>query len=564
MEEKKVILEVLRGPDSGKTYMVEGDHVVVGRSKQCDIILTDESISRQHLDIRVDSEQRNSFKINDLGSRNGVYLNEKRITSSTVFSGEPIQIGETVFSLQYRSEESLDNFRFQQTDISVEGEETADTLIASLEIEKVKPFDYHLKKFDQENIEKRLEAIYKLGEIMTYPSELQEKLDTILLLVFNTIPADSGAIFLQDPVSGNLEPVSIRHSDFSIDTKKVKVSWTIIRKAINERIGLIASDALEDPRFDGAESVNIERFRSVLAVPIFFHERLWGIFFLNTSLQKGIFSQEDLEFLTDIANKTAILIEHEHLMKTHISREKMAEIGELVSGLSHYIKNILFAFGASQTLIDSALDDKDLSTVSSVWPVLKSNIALITDLVHDMLYFSKKRAPKRRVVHIHDIIEEILSLYSPIASEKRFEIVREFGENVPSSLIDPQSFHRVILNLMKNAFDAQKSNESNRIVIKTNYNEDSDGIVIKIADNGVGIPPQNVDRIFHYLFSTKGNEGTGIGLFITRKIVEDHGGKITVESVVDEGTTFTIFLPIHRLTAPDKEELFLDEYYPET
>jgi len=336
------------------------------------------------------------------------------------------------------------------------------------------------------------------------------------------------------------------------ETQKVKVSWTIIDKSIHDRIGILTTDALQDSRFGDSESVHKEKFRSVLTVPIFFHDTLWGVFFLNTSLERGIFTPDDLKFVTGIANETAVFIEYYNLLKSQITREKMAEVGELVAGLSHYIKNLMFGFTASQGVVEKAIKGRDLDLIESLWPIIKSTSDQISDLVNDMLYFSKERKQKRVEIQFHDIINDIVSLYRPIFLERKIDVELHLADDLPLCSIDQQSFYRVFLNLIKNAIDAVKDLGGGEITIETSAT--SDEVMCSIIDSGNGIPSQNIGKIFHYLFSTKGYEGTGIGLFVTKQIVEDHGGKISVSSELGQGTTFTIRVPIAQPDSSSENE----------
>jgi len=540
----KFCLKVLRGPDKGRKFLLENETAIVGRSRQCDVTLSDEAISRQHAQVSIADKEAKTFEIKDLKSRNGVYIYDTKVTSAVVNAEEYVHIGESTFVAHLLCDDDIEEFLKTPSTLAFDKEEeTEDNLIASIDVEKVKLFHFDTAKIDQENIERRLQTLYKIGEMSILPGSLSEKLEAILDIIYEVVPAESGCILVQNPVTGKLEAAAVKYGSLFRKDKSLKVSWTIIDKSIRERIGILATDALKDPRFDQAESVITGKFRSVMAVPLFFHDMLKGVIFLNTSIKNEPFSQEDLEFLTGIGNETAIVIEHNQLMNAQIAHEKRIEVGELVAGLSHYIKNVLFAFSAPQAIIDDALTRKDYESIDSVWPILKRNAGLISDLVKDMLYFSKDKKPEKKLVRLDDIIMEVVKLYKPIAKTKDIEFDLQLSEELPQVNIDPQSFHRIFLNLVKNALDATIEVKTGTITIGTCYEQESNVIEITVSDNGVGIAPQNTEKIFHYLFSTKGYEGTGIGLYVTKKIIEDHGGTITVTSEIGQGSTFTIRIP---------------------
>lgn len=544
-------LEITQGPDRGQRFPVRNAVLVVGRSKHCDISLTDEGISRQHLEISLSPDSPGKFLVKDLKSRNGVFIRKQKINQAALNCGEIVQIGETSLTVQYTPVDKPGDGQGSGRTISLEERDTADTMIASIGVEKVELIPIDLKTSPHDVIEQRLQALYRLGEILAAMSSLEDKLAAVLHLICEVLPVEDGCILTRERETQTLVPTVAESITSTGPSRKIRISWTIINKCIDERIGIVAADALQDPRFDGSESVNIEKLHSVLSVPLYFHNNLWGVIFLTTSMQRGVFTEEELKFLTGIANKVAIIIEHHRLMQTHIERVNLAEVGELVASLSHYIKNILFAFSSAQILLDEALTENDYATVRSVWPILKDNAGHISDLVKDMLYFSKDHKPQKQYLQLNAIIEEVASLYRPTIQERGITFETRLDPAIPGCTIDPKSFHRVVLNLLKNAVDAMPEGKAGAAIrIESRFLAAADTVRLIVADSGIGIPPQNLERIFHYLFSTKGYEGTGIGLFVVKKIVEEHGGTITVDSTVNVGTTFTITLPLQSDEGP--------------
>jgi len=134
------------------------------------------------------------------------------------------------------------------------------------------------------------------------------------------------------------------------------------------------------------------------------------------------------------------------------------------------------------------------------------------------------------------------------------EIVKELDPSLGEVLLDPKGFHRCLLNLISNAVDAClfDSSEGKKWVVKVKTIREPDGTVrFDVSDNGCGMDEEVKEKLFTTFFSTKEGRGTGLGLLIAQKIVQDHAGTITVESQLGKGSTFTIRLP-HRGTAPQE------------
>ncbi|MGH7179149.1 MAG: sensor histidine kinase, partial [Tepidisphaeraceae bacterium] len=147
-------------------------------------------------------------------------------------------------------------------------------------------------------------------------------------------------------------------------------------------------------------------------------------------------------------------------------------------------------------------------------------------------------------------ITECVELVAPVANEKGVMVVADVDKDHPAIPLDPDGLHQVLVNLLSNAIDAVEP-QKGLIRVVGKYDADNRQSVIEVIDNGAGIPQTLMPHLFELFHSTKGNRGTGLGLAVTRKIVEEHEGTITVKSAPGEGTTFTIKLPVYHETLSD-------------
>ena len=170
----------------------------------------------------------------------------------------------------------------------------------------------------------------------------------------------------------------------------------------------------------------------------------------------------------------------------------------------------------------------------------------IANLIADMLTYSKERQPEYKLCCFNKIVEDTLMTAQGKARDKKVELNSNLDPNIPNEVcIDPTGIYRVLLNLVLNGIDAIL-HDRGKILVDAKYDVDSDRIHISVSDNGCGIPQNIAARIFDPFFSTKGSGGTGLGLAVTQKIVKEHQGAISLKSVVNKGTTFTILLPAKR------------------
>ena len=164
----------------------------------------------------------------------------------------------------------------------------------------------------------------------------------------------------------------------------------------------------------------------------------------------------------------------------------------------------------------------------------------------DLLSYSKEREPEYEACCPNEIANEVCELLAKKARENKIEIVKEFDPSIGEVSMDPRSVHEVLLNLMSNAIDAclfdEDTSKNWQVRLKTARKNDS-RITFEVADNGAGMNQEVKQKLFTSFFSTKGHRGTGLGLMVTRKLIEEHKGTIAVESQASKGTTFTVQLP---------------------
>jgi len=240
------------------------------------------------------------------------------------------------------------------------------------------------------------------------------------------------------------------------------------------------------------------------------------------------------------------LREIKRLQEELIKSERLAATGQTVAGLAHYIKNILNGLKGGTYVLNVALDRKNTDKIKSGWAMLERNVERISDLVLDLLAYSKDRRPEPENCFPNEIIQEVCTLMEAKAGEHDIEVKRNLDPLLAEVFLDPKALHRSLLNLVSNAIDAcifdSTAKKKWQVTVSTVI-EKNNIIRFQVADNGTGMDTKTKEKLFSSLFSTKGERGTGLGLLVTEKIVKENGGEITVESELGKGTTFTIYLP---------------------
>lgn len=241
-----------------------------------------------------------------------------------------------------------------------------------------------------------------------------------------------------------------------------------------------------------------------------------------------------IEMSTDItATKT---LEHEKL-----EAERLAAVGQTVAGLAHGIKNILMGLEGGMYVFRSGMEKGDNNRLLKGWQMLDENIGRISSFVKEFLEFARGRTPEVTLIDPNQVAEEVFDLFEEKARMAGIRLEKTLQPEIPYVPMDAQAIHTCLANLVSNALDAcEISDKPNReVAIAT---RDRDGtLVFEVTDDGAGMDYEVKKRVFTNFFSTKGSrEGTGLGLLTTRKIVQEHGGKVSFESWPGKGSTFRL------------------------
>jgi len=226
-------------------------------------------------------------------------------------------------------------------------------------------------------------------------------------------------------------------------------------------------------------------------------------------------------------------------------QNELAILGETIAGMSHAVKNILSGLEGGVYVLDSGLRSGKEDRIRVGWDMVKKNVAKVSELVKDILYASKEREPEYKECDPAQVLSEVFELYEGQANAKGIELVKDFEPEIGLARLDPNGLHSVLSNLISNAMaacSARKPHDKHHIILGGRVSDQL--LHIQVTDDGCGMSEDVKDNLFRKFYSTKGTKGTGLGLVVTRKIVEEHRGRITVASRLGEGTTFSVEIPL--------------------
>jgi len=396
---------------------------------------------------------------------------------------------------------------------------------------------------------------YELGELLkTLRRTMLRVLDPgrMSKLVLDTLydgrRCTHAAIYLvEEPLGRGLRLEAYRGPEPAarVSERYYPALWHAIQK---NRAPLLAEQIINDQEqsSDSASKRDlIDAMRSVSAdvlLPFSSGQRVVGFLALRDDRVPEPYSTEEIALLMNIADTAVTVIENSQLTRRLLERDRLAAIGEMAAGLAHEIRNPLGAIkGAAEYLEPENFEDRESADFLQVI-IDESN--RLNGVVTQFLDYARPFRANFEITQINDVVRKTAKLLEAKEDTSEHPLELKLDDNLVEVLADAEQIKQVILNLVLNAIEASEDSPA-PISIKTRYIEERERIEIRVRDRGQGIPEDALAHIFIPFFTTK-SKGTGLGLAVCQRIVNQHGGDIRVQSKVGRGTEFVIRIPLRR------------------
>ena len=229
-------------------------------------------------------------------------------------------------------------------------------------------------------------------------------------------------------------------------------------------------------------------------------------------------------------------------------QEQLTLMGRAVAETAHRIKNILMGLEGGIFIVNLGMEEDDKAQLTEGWEMVERNVKRVSHLVKDLLYCSKERKPQfQDDVCPQHILRDVHALYSKRTADEGIDLRLEMSNPPHSGTFDADALHSLLCNLVGNAidgcrFDPDQTKTSHTITLRC-QREEVGATVLEVEDDGAGIPGELSEKVFEDLFSTKGTEGTGLGLLVVQKVAHEHGGSVSFRSTPGKGTAFRVTIP---------------------
>lgn len=397
-----------------------------------------------------------------------------------------------------------------------------------------------------DTLQSLLEISYLVGSVM----ELGDILDEVCRIAARIMESDVSSIYLLDPSDAASNKHLVLRATHGLNKDLVGKASVPVDKgltgwSVRNNILVAVADVRKDSRYHPIEGSGEEPFVAYLCCPLRIQDEVIGVMTVRRNRALD-WSADDTTLLETICKQVAIVIEKSRLHFEKVESARLAAIGLSLSEIAHYIKNILQGMSGGQYFLESGLKRGDLEKARKGWEMLDRNQKKIANLVQNMLNYSRSSTLQFEMENLNGLLYELARAVEETAQRRNIALRMLLDDTIPEIPMGYDALHEAFLNLVTNAIDAIPEGKGGAVTISSRLDLAAEVARVEVADTGMGIAEDQKPRIFHLFYSTKGRRGTGIGLAVTRKIIEEHGGRITFDSEPGKGTTFTVELPIVR------------------
>jgi signal transduction histidine kinase len=413
---------------------------------------------------------------------------------------------------------------------------------------------------DTERQREELASLYAVAQGLVAVTDLAELLESIIDRAIVLVGADRGFVVLSESDGSYRLGAARRFSAGEVEATDEAFSHSLVQKVLRGREAILTTNIQKDDRFELTKSILTQQIRSVLAVPLVARGELQGAIYVDTRLSERPFGESELALLRAMGSLAAMAIRGARLLNDVqqsneqlqralgtlretqdqlVQAERLAAVGRLAASVAHELRNPLMVMRNALYFLDrvvSSEEENDPDTLRRYFAKLDGEIDRQNKIINDLLYFSRNRPRRLSRVDINALIGEVLLR---VEMPESVEVVKDLSPELASVSADADQIQQVFVNLVGNAVQAMPSGGT--LTLRT-ADADGEWVVFQVEDTGCGIDERQREKLFEPFFTTKEN-GIGLGLSVTKSIVEGHRGEIGVSSSPGEGSVFTVKLP---------------------
>jgi len=387
-----------------------------------------------------------------------------------------------------------------------------------------------------------------MGELTEEKAE--SVLNEAISVITEHLGAERGYLMLNDD-NAQLANIASIYRDGQSEAL-MTASSAVIDKVMETAGGIIVAGAMQSEQFPG--DPNFQRFNIHCAIcaAIKTTDSTLGVIYFDSNSDCK-WDNRHLELLEFIGLHIGLAVSNINLGKKIRDNKRLIATGTAALTLSHSVKNILQMIGGAAEIVDFGLRTNQIHRVKRSWDILKPNLERMRKYTLEMLDYSKERPLKLGACDFNRVIQGAIESLKSQLKQKNSKLNIRIDQKMPTVELDSERIHEMALNLILNAIDIV--DESGGIVsVETRYMAEQEAVLLSVTDNGPGMAEDMKEKIFTPFESKKSKFGTGLGMPIAKQVIDQHGGRIEIETEVGKGTMFNVFLPA-KIVSPESPVL---------
>lgn len=368
---------------------------------------------------------------------------------------------------------------------------------------------------------------------------LQENLLRATDGIVDYLDATNAYIILKRPGNKFDSIASVHRGDTGNDM--TTACDAMIKYVIENDADMIVDDAMQSQEFPSDPQFQRFNIKSAICAPLKANGTISGVIYAD-SIQQCQWKQEHLQLLSLIGSLAGLVVDNCAMHGEVKKNYRLIQTGKATLNLSHSVKNILQMIGGAAEVIDFGLKSNQIHRVMKSWDILKPNLERLRKFTLDMLDYSKERRLELDKCDFNRVIQGSIESLQAQLKQKKSKLGIRIDQNIPALELDSERIHEMSLNLILNAIDIV-DDTGGIVSVETMYLEQQQSVQLSVTDNGPGMTDEMKEKIFTPFESDKNKLGTGLGMPIAKQIIDQHNGRIEIETVQGKGTTFNVILP---------------------
>jgi len=395
-------------------------------------------------------------------------------------------------------------------------------------------------------IAKDMSFIYRASLVASSNASPDEMLNSLTDLIFDWLATGRCCVLLRDKDTDPFSVRAIRSHEPDADHDELRICQYVVDYVCEQQIGILTHNTLEDQRLSGKDRSQPSDGREVICVPIHGRNEFQGVLYIDAAKKPEIkqLNKNNLKLMIAIGRQIGFAIENERYVLKLREQQPLVNIGQTTSSLTHHVKNVLQGIYGGSHIVETGLEAQDIQTVKTGWAIVNRNQQEISNIVSNMLLFGNPYDPHFSQTDLNEVITKVFEEIGPSLDRRKVQYEWNPDSEPAIAWIDQRGIHWAVHNLVSCCATACHSQTHSRIEVTLDRSSDNN-IVIVIADNRLSAEKMNVDDPFSSAMSEPIHNMNEVEFAVSQKMIQGHGGQISVNYSESEGNVFLVQLPLN-------------------